>query len=129
MGLLPAGAEFRGECDDIPGLMAEADMLALTSDHEGLPNVILEAMGQGTPVLCTDLPVLAEVTAGAAVLAPADVDTWTDRLAELLTDADRRTALVPAGLARAAELTWERCVRATHAVYQEAAAKAANSLP
>ena len=42
---------------------------------------------------------------------------------------DRRTALVPAGLARAAELTWERCVRATHAVYQEAAAKAANSLP
>src|SRR5947208_4837339 len=40
LGLLPDGVEFRGVSDDIPRLMAEAHMLALTSDHEGFPNVI-----------------------------------------------------------------------------------------
>src|SRR5437879_3989280 len=53
LGRLAGGLDFRGGGDDIPGLLAEADMLVLTSDHEGFPNVILEAMAAGLPVLTT----------------------------------------------------------------------------
>ena len=97
-----------------------ADLFAFPSLHEGFGLPSLEALAQGTPVICTDGSSLPEVTAGAAHLVPPDVEAWSDALSALLSDPDHRTAHVDKGIARAAELTWEACARRTHEVYSEA---------
>jgi glycosyltransferase involved in cell wall biosynthesis len=106
---------------DLHALYKGAELFAFPSVHEGFGLPVLEAMAQGTPVLCSDRSSLPEVAGGAAVLVSPELDAWTAMLTELLQDAERRSGLAELGRARAAELTWERCARATHAVYEEAA--------
>ena len=44
---------FQGARDDVPAQLRKADMLALSSEHEGFPNVVLEAMSASLPVVAT----------------------------------------------------------------------------
>jgi len=43
--------KFEGHCDDIHKQMASLNALLITSDHEGLPMTLLEAMALGVPVI------------------------------------------------------------------------------
>jgi glycosyltransferase involved in cell wall biosynthesis len=79
-------------------------------------------MACGTPVICSDASSLPEVVGEAALLvAPGDVDGWRLALERVVDDADLARRLRAAGLARAAELTWERAAAATWEVFTAAA--------
>jgi len=102
-------------------LFAGADLFTFPSRHEGFGIPVLEAMAQGTAVLCSDIPALREVAGDAArFVAPDDVDAWITALRELLTDDAARTRLVAAGDERVEQFSWDRCARETVAVYDEA---------
>jgi len=52
---------FEGHCSDIARKLRDLDILMLTSDHEGLPMVLLEAMA-------LKVPIIAHATGGIPVL-------------------------------------------------------------
>ena len=47
--------EFLGERGDMNELFRDAAVFWLTSSWEGLPNVVIEAMASGLPVVATDV--------------------------------------------------------------------------
>lgn len=48
--------ELPGRKENLPELMNSKAMFVLSSDYEGMPNVLIEAMCMGMPVISTDCP-------------------------------------------------------------------------
>jgi glycosyltransferase involved in cell wall biosynthesis len=96
LGLLPGGVEFLGCVSDTVGLYRRANLFLLTSDHEGTPNVVLEAMASGIPVVGTrvgDVPDLLGEGARGRLAAPGDLDGLVSAIGELLGDPQTRVRL------------------------------------
>ena len=109
--------EFTGYVGDaeLDALMRGAAALVHPSLYEGFGLVIVEAMARGVPVACADATALPETAGGAAELFdPHDPESIAAGVERALT-----RARVERGLARAAELSWERSARETEAVYRE----------
>jgi len=95
LGLLGRVVEFKGKSADPRAIYRWADLLALTSDWEGTPNVALEAMATGLPVSATgvgDLPEIIIDGETGLLADPEDEDRMTDNLLKLIRDARLRGA-------------------------------------
>ena len=84
---------FFGWAENVVGCLKSADLLLFPSRTEGAPNVVLEAMASGCPVVASDVPGCAElIDAGRTGLLcpPDDVAGFARAVARLLDD--RRAA-------------------------------------
>ncbi len=91
-----------GQRSDVNVLMSLSDLLLLTSGHEGLPNVVLEAQLSGLPVVATDVGGTSEALkpGESGVLCPSDDDAaLAAACAGILTDGDRARRMGEAGAA------------------------------
>ncbi len=53
---LDSRIKLMGYTDDVLGALVKAKMFVMSSDWEGMPNALLEAMAVGLPVIATDCP-------------------------------------------------------------------------
>jgi glycosyltransferase involved in cell wall biosynthesis len=91
---------FIGHRDDVPAVLRQADMLVATSDQEGCPNVILEAMAARLPVITTpagDASVLVKEGVTGYVVPFDDVPGIAARMIDLARSLDLRKQLGVAG--------------------------------
>lgn len=79
-----------GKRSDIPNLLNKADYFVLSSRHEGLPTVVIEAMACGTFVIATDCGGSAEIMGDTGILVPPQN---SEALAEAIKQAVNKTPL------------------------------------
>ena len=99
----------------------EADIFALPSYREGLPNVLLEAMAASRPCMATPVGGIPDILTGAGELLPVgDVAAWTAGIDALARDEKRRAELGERGRARVVQSCGTDQVMAGYrAVYQQ----------
>ena len=106
LGLPEEAVQFLGERGDVPGLLGQADILTLSSDHEGFPNVIMEAMSARLPVISTpagDAEILVEDGTTGFVVPFEDVALMAACMVTLANDPHLRREFGEAGRGRVEE--------------------------
>jgi glycosyltransferase involved in cell wall biosynthesis len=87
---------FLGHRDDVPEILAAADVFVFPSLYEGLGGALIEAMALGLPIVASDLPAIREVVEdgrNAVLVPPGSSSDLAAAIDALLTDEPRRSAM------------------------------------
>lgn len=88
--------------------------------HEGFGIPPLDAMKLGLPVVCSDIPVLHEIYANAALFFnPYDNKDMIDKIVRIASDHLLRTRLISEGQKQAKKYSWEKMAKETLEIYEK----------
>jgi glycosyltransferase involved in cell wall biosynthesis len=111
--------------EEVTRWLQAADLFCFTSDLEGLPNAVLEAMACGVPVVCTDFASAREVVPheGVGVIVRRGDDAaMAEAVLTLLGDDTRRARMAEAARRHVREsFGWDRLVHEMEALYDTVA--------
>ncbi|MEO8288311.1 MAG: glycosyltransferase [Chloroflexota bacterium] len=118
---------FTGLTRDMASVYAATDLLMLTSDTEGTPHVLLEAMGSDIPVVATAVGGIPEfITSGehGLLVPPGDKAALVEAAAGIHDSPDLKTHIIVGGRTVAAQFTVERMVQGVEEVYRKVVTEA-----
>jgi glycosyltransferase involved in cell wall biosynthesis len=123
--------QFMGRTADPTGVVRESDVVLMTSISEGLPMAILEAMGEGRPIVATGVGGVRDVVSGCGIVAsPGDVHGLAMGVTTLLRNPDLAWSLGRRGHRRLTRLFDEAlCVERYRELLRTAAGSSAASEP
>jgi glycosyltransferase involved in cell wall biosynthesis len=111
-GLSASRMRFLGGLDDaeFAQVLRSASAFVSASTDEGFGIPLIEAMACGTAVVCSDIPVFREVTAGSAeFFEPANAKSLAEAVDRLTSE--RLTRLRTEGIERSAQFSWDASAR------------------
>lgn len=114
--------EFTGHRDDVSELLRRSKVFVLTSQSEGMPIALLEAMGCGVPPVAADVGEVSDVVVSGVngwLVRPNDLEEYVQRITELLDEPLRWRRLSNAARESATELSdvesvadrWRACLQ------------------
>jgi len=105
---------------DLPHYYRNALAFLFPSKYEGFGLPVLEAMGEGTPVVVSDSSSLPEVVGGAGMLLPCgEEELWEKAMLEVFQNDGLRSELSKKAEERAKLFSWGKCAADTRAVYEK----------
>jgi len=120
---LAGKVHFLGLRSDIPDILGAMDAFVLSSDYEGNPLSVLEAMASGLPVVSTaagGVPNLLEAGKEGFLVAPGDLQGLAKSMSTLLKYDSVRSSMGAAAASRARKnYDVSNMVRAYEEVYEE----------
>jgi len=100
--------------DDLPPAYRNATVNLFASSCENCPNILLEALGAGRPVLSSNIPPMPEFGAEAAgYFLPTNPESIREAMEKALGDEDYRGNLAEASARRSDDFSWELTSRRT----------------
>ncbi len=128
---LPASRRVRllGHVGDVALFHHALDLFVQSSDYEGTPNAVLEAMALETPVIATDVGGTAEICrpgVDGLIVPPGQVDTLSSAIVQTLHAPSAARERVRAARRRVEhELSFERRLRTLEGSYERLAGRVA----
>ena len=105
--------------EELPAFFRQADLFCMSSIYEGFGMPIVEALTSGTPVLCSDIPVLREAGGRAAHYATAgDPADFAAQMQRILTTPSIRQQLPTKAAQQLATISWQDNVDRLLAAFQ-----------
>jgi glycosyltransferase involved in cell wall biosynthesis len=124
LGLRPKYLEFQGELGDLKPAYEKSDLVVLTSDWEGTPNVLLEAMSRGLPIVATNVGGVSELVRNGEnglLVGKDDGDSVARSVIALIEDPQLRISMGASGRQVAREKhSPRRLAERLMAVYEKA---------
>lgn len=125
-GILKGKVCFTGyvEDEDVPVIMAGAEIFCFLSFYEGFGMPVIEAMACGTPVLVSKGTVLEEIVEDAGVAAePFSAESIANGLLVLFQNQKLREDKILLGFERVEKYTWKAAGEKLYRVYEEISKK------
>lgn len=113
---------FVGHVSDVAPFYAIADLFALPSHSEGSPNVLLEAMAAGLPVVATSVggvPEIATNESDALIVPARDPSAFAAALRRALNDSELAGKLRRNAITRAGEFSPASRARSLIQIYEQ----------
>ena len=107
--------------EEVPQYMIASDVFVLPSLSEGFPNVILEAMACGLPIVVTKvrgLPEIIEEGKNGFLVEPRSPEQIAEKVLQLLEDDDLRERISRNNKEKVKQYSWERIMRRLEDVYR-----------
>jgi len=106
--------------DEIPGYMVAADIFVLPSLSEGFPNVLLEAMAAGLPIVATSVGGIPEIVTDGEngfLVEPGNSQQLAGKILFLFENEDLRERLSDNNIKKAKGYNWSSIVTSLEEIY------------
>ncbi|MGB9980641.1 glycosyltransferase family 4 protein [Methanobacterium sp.] len=119
------GVLFLGEVtnDEVPFYLKNSDIFVLSSLQEGFPNVLLEAMALGLPVVATDVCGITEIIEDGKngfIVRPKNSKEIAEKILLLLDNDNLRKIISRQNIKKASKFSWQMTVQMLEDAYNNA---------
>jgi glycosyltransferase involved in cell wall biosynthesis len=100
--------------DDLPSLLAGADLFVFASSCENMPNTLVEAMAIGLPIACSNRGPMPEVLCdGGVYFDPENPQSIAAAIETLIRDPELRMSVAKRAKGLSGQYSWTRCAAET----------------